>query len=78
MYVHGCAPTKVDRFSGMVGEDGVMMLKLTGANSSELIVQDVVCNMWLQWRVMSSGENTGLIVRPAATSAPPEWTDTGT
>ena len=29
----------------LVGEDGVMVLKLIGANSSELFVGDVVCGL---------------------------------
>ena len=27
----------------IMGEDGVMVLKLVGANSSELLVRDVIC-----------------------------------
>ncbi|WAR27977.1 hypothetical protein MAR_013681 [Mya arenaria] len=40
------SPFDVDRFCNVVGEDGVMVLKLLSANSSELLVQDVVLNMW--------------------------------
>ena len=31
--------------TSLVGEDGVMVLKLVGANSSELLVRDVVCGI---------------------------------
>ena len=31
--------------SSVIGEDGVMVLKLVGANSSELLVKDVVCGI---------------------------------
>ncbi|WAR05547.1 hypothetical protein MAR_020916 [Mya arenaria] len=36
----------IDRFCSVIGEDGVMTLKLLSANSSELLVKDVVCHMW--------------------------------
>ena len=36
----------LDRFADWVGEDGVMALKLIAENSSELLVADVVYNMW--------------------------------
>ena len=31
--------------TGLVGEDGVMVLKLIGTNSSELLVRDIVCGI---------------------------------
>ena len=37
--------TDVARITNMVGEDGVMALKLIGANSSELFVRDVVSGL---------------------------------
>lgn len=45
-----CSPSEFSRFCGLIGEDGVMTLKLTAANSSELLVRDVICNMFNQWR----------------------------
>lgn len=39
-------PSELDKFCNLIGEDGVMALKLIGANSSELLVGSVVCNMW--------------------------------
>lgn len=36
----------LDKFCNVIGEDGVMVLKLIGANSSDLLVSSVVCNMW--------------------------------
>lgn len=44
--VHAHSPANFNKFCETVGEDGVMVLKLIGANSSELVVRDVVCNMW--------------------------------
>ena len=35
----------VSMVTSLVGEDGVMVLKLIGANSSELLVRDVVCGI---------------------------------
>ena len=35
----------VSMVTSVVGEDGVMVLKLIGANSSELLVRDVVCGI---------------------------------
>lgn len=39
-------PGDIRKFCDLVGEDGVMILKLIGVNSSELVVCDVVCSMW--------------------------------
>ncbi|XP_053405548.1 innexin unc-9-like [Mercenaria mercenaria] len=36
----------LDRFCDVIGEDGVMTLKLIGANSSELLVSNVINSMW--------------------------------
>lgn len=36
----------IGKFCDLIGEDGVMILKLIGANSSDLVVSDVVCSMW--------------------------------
>ncbi|XP_060582765.1 innexin-19-like [Ruditapes philippinarum] len=36
----------LDQFCNMIGEDGVMVLKLIGANSSDILVSQVVTNMW--------------------------------
>ena len=35
----------VTMITNLVGEDGVMVLKLIGANYSELLVRDVVCGI---------------------------------
>lgn len=42
------SPGNFNKFCDVIGEDGVMVLKLIGANSSDLVVRDVVCNMWIQ------------------------------
>ena len=34
-----------DQVTSVIGEDGVMVLKLIGANSSELLVRDIVCRI---------------------------------
>ena len=47
----------LDRFADWVGEDGVMALKLIAENSSELLVADVVYNMW-QKRLDETGLNS--------------------
>lgn len=39
-------PQDISKFCDMIGEDGVMVLKLMAANSSEILVSDVVCTMW--------------------------------
>ena len=55
----GTAQTfNLDRFADWVGEDGVMALKLIAENSSELLVADVVYNMW-QKRLDETGSNSG-------------------
>lgn len=36
----------MDKFCNFIGEDGVMTLKLIGANTSDLLVSNVICNMW--------------------------------
>ena len=40
-----CTRNDVARLSSDIGEDGVIVLKLIAANSSELFVADVVHNM---------------------------------
>lgn len=44
------SPSDFERFCHVIGEDGVMALKLTSSNSSEFVVCDVVCNMFNEWR----------------------------
>ena len=39
----------LDQFCNMIGEDGVMVLKLIAANSSDILVGQVVSNMWILW-----------------------------
>ena len=47
--------------SGIIGEDGVMVLKLVAANSSELLVKDVVCGIS---RLTRSGIMTTPVTQP--------------
>lgn len=53
-----------------------MVLKLTSANSSELLVQDVVCNMWGQC-LGSAGGTSGVVLGPGP-SAPTQLAETVT
>lgn len=50
------SPADFDRFCDVIGEDGVIVLKLTAANSSEFVVRDVVCNMFAEF----CGKNIGV------------------
>ena len=52
--------------TSLVGEDGVMVLKLIGANSSELLVRDVVCGIAKMARGGASASS-----EPSAPAAPP-------
>ncbi|XP_045194977.2 uncharacterized protein LOC123550610 [Mercenaria mercenaria] len=65
------------KFCNLIGEDGVMALKLAGANSSELLVSDVVYNMWNLRTKDSRPQQAGQIpsvpevqVQPATTTEP--------
>lgn len=55
--------------SGIIGEDGVMVLKLLGANSSELLVKDVICGIA---RITRTGPVTtsGQIMQQPPTAQP--------
>ncbi|XP_045193323.2 innexin unc-9-like [Mercenaria mercenaria] len=65
------------KFCNLIGEDGVMALKLAGANSSELLVSDVVYTMWKLCTKDSRPQQAGQIlsvpevrVQPATTAGP--------
>ena len=58
---------EVTKLSGLLGEDGVMVLKLIAANSSELLVKDVIKDLS---DLQQSGAGTlmgheGQIIQPA-------------
>ena len=61
----------VSYVTGIVGEDGVMVLKLIAANSSELLVKDVVCGIS---RIVRRGGGamltSGTIIEPASATQP--------
>jgi hypothetical protein len=67
---------QISKFSNYVGADGVMVLEAIGANSSELIVRDVVIHLY---RMQSWGHPGGLVGQgtvlatydTAGASAPP-------
>ena len=68
--VNQYSPSDFDKFCDIIGEDGVMVLKLTSANSSELVVRDVVCNMLAQTAAKRTEHAMGLVTTyPIATEA---------
>lgn len=55
------SPADFDKLCGVIGEDGVMLLKLVGSNSSELAVRDVVCGMLAEVCAKSKGGFGGAV-----------------
>lgn len=77
-------PQDISKFCDIIGEDGVMVLKLMAANSSEILVSDVVCNMWKLKARETNPHGGGQIlsipevqVHPTATTGAPETTTMG-
>jgi hypothetical protein len=52
----------LDQFCNMIGEDGVMVLKLIGANSSDILVSQVVTNMWSLWTCRGNLHQEGQVI----------------
>lgn len=71
----------VSVLTNVMGEDGVMVMKLVGANSSELLVKDVICSVYKMAQggaPSMSGQSGQIIQQPStsqhvvAPSAPPD------
>ena len=60
----------VSLVSGVLGEDGVMVLKLIAANSSELLVRDVICGIARLVRRDGTTMTSGTIIYPGPSSQP--------
>ncbi|KAL4234569.1 hypothetical protein ACF0H5_006210 [Mactra antiquata] len=58
--------TKIEKFCQLLGEDGVMALKLIGASTSEIVVSDVVQSMRNVWSTHQS-------LQPAQVSTDPSF-----
>ena len=60
----------VSLVTAVIGEDGIMVLKLLSANSSELLVRDVICGIS---RLVRRGEtmlSTGTVMQHAPVAEP--------
>ena len=60
----------VSLVAGVLGEDGVMVLKLIAANSSELLVRDVICGISRLVRRGSTTMTSGTIIYPGPVQQP--------
>ena len=56
--------------TGVLGEDGVMVLKLIAANSSELLVKDVICGIYRLVRRGGTNMSSGTIIYPGPSQQP--------
>ena len=56
--------------TGVLGEDGVMVLKLIAANSSELLVRDVICGISRLVRRGGTTMTSGTIIYPGPSPQP--------
>ena len=66
------AQNNLDQFCSMIGEDGVMVLKLIAANSSDILVGQVVSNMWLLWMYRRNQYQEGRLLNVPETVVQPE------
>ena len=64
--------TNVQNFADGIGEDGMFVLKLVGSNSSDLLVQDVVANLWKMADCPPDPHRpSGVVIAPVTATAPP-------